>query len=269
MTSRDETGARLHSLYGGDVGVRSAFTVKVDDYAARPSYPPDLFALLASRYAPSPAALVVDVGAGTGLLTRGLLDAGYRVVAVEPNAKMRASADAALSANERYRSVVGAAEALPLDAQSAELIVAAQAFHWFDIERARPEFLRVLEPHGAVGLIWNDRVLDDPLQQACSAIFAEFGGEKRAALSVHQERGNLPLFFGATQPEAFSWPNEQRLDERRLTQLLLSRSYMPTPGSEAAVLVAERAGALFRDYALDGAVSVRYRTVLFLGRPAP
>ena len=99
---------------------------------------------------------------GRGFLTQGLLQGGYRVVAVEPNPAMRVAADDYLRKYENYRSVEGSAELLPLAAGSVQLITAAQAFHWFEVERAQAEFLRVLTPQGLVALIWNDRVLHDP-----------------------------------------------------------------------------------------------------------
>jgi ubiquinone/menaquinone biosynthesis C-methylase UbiE len=101
----------------------------------------------------SAGAAIADVGAGTGLLTRGFLARGYNVVAVEPNPAMREACDRYCGAFERYRSVEGTAESMPLAAGSVDLVTAAQAFHWFDIERARAECLRVLEPDGRVALV--------------------------------------------------------------------------------------------------------------------
>src|SRR4030095_4583501 len=115
------------------------------------------------EYASRAGARVADVGAGTGLLTRGLLARGFDVVAVEPNPAMREACDRYCAAFDRYRSVEGTGESMPLPAASIDLITAAQAFHWFDIDPARAECLRVLTPHGKVALIWNDRDFSDPL----------------------------------------------------------------------------------------------------------
>jgi 2-polyprenyl-3-methyl-5-hydroxy-6-metoxy-1,4-benzoquinol methylase len=94
MTTKTDTGTKLRSLYKQDGGVRSIFSEKVADYtASRPDYPAPLFEVLAKVCHLSAGALIADIGAGTGLLTQGLLRSGYRVVAIEPNAAMRRVSD--------------------------------------------------------------------------------------------------------------------------------------------------------------------------------
>jgi len=130
---------------------------------ARPSYPDEAVRWLAERAGLGAGTTVVDVGAGTGKLTRLLLSTGARVVAVEPVRAMRAIL------RERTPGVEvvdGVAEALPLPDGSADAITVAQAFHWFDHAVAIPELHRVLRPGGALVLIWNSRDMTDPLQQA-------------------------------------------------------------------------------------------------------
>ena len=269
MTSNPDTGAKLRSLYAADGGVTSVFTERVADYvASRPGYPHALFEALRANDAIAPGATVADVGSGTGLLTRDLLRNGYRVVAVEPNAEMRRASDLLLGGMDGYRSVEGCAESIPLAAASVDLITAAQAFHWFEIERARAEFLRVLTGQGQVALIWNDRALEDPVQNALDEIFAAFGGAKRAALVVHEDRSKVPWFFGSTQPRQFSWPNAHLLDERGLASLVFSRSYIPGRSTAEGSEIANRVRAVFERFAVNGQVEVRYRTIATLGRPA-
>ena len=250
-----------YSSPGGDPRFR--FSAKVADYdAARPDYPAVLFTALRAQCAD--AALAVDLGAGTGLLTRGLLQHGFRVVAVEPDAAMRAACDRRLGAQAGYRSAEGAAEAIPMADASADLITAAQAFHWFDVMRARAECRRVLKPAGVVALIWNDRVCGDPLQQELDAVFAEHGG---AAHSAQSDRADMPRFFGGNAPTELTWPHEHRLGEAGLLSLAFSRSYMPARMSSAAAGVERKVRRLFRDWQQDGRVVVRYRTAAFIGRP--
>ena len=264
----DDTGRALRALYTPDGGVGTIFTGKVADYvASRPGYPAPLFELLRAACPPAAGADVADIGAGTGLLTQGLLAAGYRVVAVEPNADMRRAADSRLGALPGYRSVDGSAEALPFDDNTLDLITAAQAFHWFDVERARDECLRVLRPHGQVALSWNDRVLTDPLHMALDDVFAAFGGERRGALVAHEERRDVPRFFGAGRSAGHAWPNEHLLDEAGLLALVFSRSYMPARESAAGREAAQRVGSIFRQLAVVGALAVRYVTVAIVGRP--
>jgi SAM-dependent methyltransferase len=267
MTQPD-TGAQLRSLYAPQGGVAEIFSAKVADYAqSRPDYPAALFAQLQATVQLEPGALVADLGAGTGLLTRGLLERGYHVVAVEPSGAMRAAADHFLASFPSYRSTCGTAETIPLADASIDLITAAQAFHWFDIERARAECLRVLKPSGMVALIWNDRVLSDPLHCALDEVFAHYGGAKRGALLAHEERHNVPPFFGATTPVEYHWPHAHRLSEAGLLALVFSRSYMPDRSTPAGQEAAEQIGEVFQRFAVDGELVVRYTTVAIIGRP--
>jgi ubiquinone/menaquinone biosynthesis C-methylase UbiE len=268
MADESDHGAKLRSLYATEGGVHSIFSRKVADYiASRPDYPNALFQLLQQRCAPSPAITVADVGAGSGLLTHGLLKCGYRVIAVEPNADMRHAADQWLGGTDGYRSVDGGAEAMPLPAASIDLITVAQAFHWFDVAASRTEFLRVLKPGARVALIWNDRVLEDPLHVALDKIFGQFGGDKRTALVEYEDRLKVLPFFGAQKPEEFSWPNQHTLDESGLLSLVLSRSYMPPRESPEGSEVVEGVRHVFERFAIGGWVTVPYRIRLYLGAP--
>ena len=103
---------------------------------------------------PEGARTVLDLGAGTGKLTRSLAARGLEVVAVEPLAEMRAKLAAALP---EVRALEGTAEAIPLADDSVDAITVAQAWHWVDPERATAEAARVLRPGGTLGLIWNRR----------------------------------------------------------------------------------------------------------------
>lgn len=259
----------LHSLFSPQGGVTEVFSAKVADYvASRPDYPNALQEMLRTTCNLKPGADVADIGAGTGLLTRGFLQRGYNVVAVEPNAEMRVAADRLLARLPGYRSVAGTAEDTGLPTSSIDLIAAAQAFHWFDIEPARAECLRVLRPQGKVALIWNDRLPMDPLHVALDEIFAEYGGAKRGALVAHEERRDVPRFFGAAVPSEFCWPHEHVVNMDGLESLAFSRSYMPARDSEAGAQVAERVRALFDRLAHDGKLTVRYTTVAIIGRPS-
>lgn len=269
MSRSQDTSAALRSLYAAGGGVESIFTERAADYtASRPDYPAALFEMLKAACVPTEGVMVADIGAGTGLLTQGLLRKGYRVMAVEPNAEMRRASDLLLGGIDGYRSVDGRAESMPVETASVHLITAAQAFHWFEIERARAEFLRVLTGQGQVALIWNDRVSDDPLHVALDEVFGDFGGARRAALVAHEHRSDVPRFFGATKPKEFSWPHVHYLDQEGLLSLVFSRSYIPARSTREGPMIAERVREIFNHFAANGTVEVRYRTVAILGRPA-
>jgi SAM-dependent methyltransferase len=118
----------------------------------RPEYPADAVRWVADRLALHPGAHVLDLGAGTGKLTRSLVALGLDVVAVEPGAAMLAELRTAVPGVE---SLEGSAEAIPLPDRGVDAVFAGQAFHWFERERALPELRRVLRPRGGLGLLWN------------------------------------------------------------------------------------------------------------------
>lgn len=268
ITSTTDTGVQLRSLYEPQGGVGQVFSTKVADYvASRPDYPTALFDALRVACNLQPGDAVADIGAGTGLLTHGLLSQGYAVIAIEPSTNMRAAADSALVSFPAYNSASGSAERIPLPAACVALITAAQAFHWFDIAAARAEFLRVLKPQGKVALIWNDRVLSDPLHTALDGIFAQHGGAKRGAMLAHDERSEVPAFFGTNTPLELTWPHEHLLSEAALLSLVFSRSYMPARDSAAGQEAYEQVHRLFEQLATGGRIAVRYNTIAIIGRP--
>jgi SAM-dependent methyltransferase len=246
------------------------FTNKVAEYtASRPDYPAALFDEIASLAALSATSRIADIGAGTGIFSQGLLSRGYTVVAVEPNAAMRSAAGARLHQYPGYSSVSGTAEATTLRDASVDLITAAQAFHWFDVEPARHECLRILEPHGKVALVWNDRVLADPLHAAMDEVFWKFGAAKRAARLPQEDRSHVDQFFAGAPFHTLQLAHEQRLDREGLVSLALSRSYMPARDSAEGAQVTREVAEIFASFA-DGdelTVPVRYQTVAMIGRP--
>jgi SAM-dependent methyltransferase len=145
----------------GDQAAR--FSGRVDDYVkTRPAYPRGVLDVLRECCGLSAASAVCDLGSGTGLFTRLLLESGATVHAVEPNDEMRRAAEAMLGDAPGFRSVDGRAEATTLGDESVDIVTAAQAFHWFDVEATHREMRRVLRSRAGsnVALVWNDRDLE-------------------------------------------------------------------------------------------------------------
>jgi SAM-dependent methyltransferase len=137
------------------------FSNRADNYARyRPGYPLGVMDILRNQCGLTDASVVADIGSGTGILSELFLRNGNTVFAIEPNAAMRQVADRLLGEFPNFLSIDATAEATTLDASSVDLVTAAQAFHWFDRDRARKEFARILRPGGWVALIWNERRLD-------------------------------------------------------------------------------------------------------------
>jgi len=140
----------------------------------RPGYPAAAIEWLERELRLGPGQTVIDVAAGTGKLTRELIASGATVIAVEPVGGMRAVLEGVVP---EARALEGTAEALPLGDESADAIVVAQAFHWFDTPAALAEFHRVLRPEGRFALIWNRRQQDQPVHHAIDEIIEPYRGD--------------------------------------------------------------------------------------------
>src|SRR4051794_38465761 len=153
------------------------FSSRVEDYIKyRPSYPVEILDLLKKSYGLTSLNVVADIGSGTGISTELFLSNGNPVVGVEPNNEMRIAAERLLKAFPNFHSVSGTAEATTLDSSSFDFIVSGQAFHWFNREQARKEFVRILKPEGWVVLIWNDRKTDStPFLEAYEQLLKTYG----------------------------------------------------------------------------------------------
>ena len=241
------------------------FSDRVEDYVKyRPHYPEAILTYLRATYGFDPSWTAADIGSGTGISAELLLRSGNRVFGVEPNDEMRAKAEELLVGYPGFVSVNGAAEATGLAAESIDLIVAGQAFHWFDARRSRVEFLRVLKPGGLVALIWNERLTDSPFERDYEALIRHYSTDYQQVDHRNITDDRIGAFFS---PDAFAltiFPNEQRFDLKGLTGRLLSSSYIPKegPGHDGMLGDLER---LFGQYENGGEVRVGYATKVYTG----
>jgi len=237
-----------------DPKVRGPYTAFADVAGAyergRPEYPLEAVRWLVGD---GPAD-VVDLGAGTGKLTRALVGLGHRVTAVEPLDEMRAELEVAVP---EAHTLVGSAEAIPGPDASADVVTVAQAFHWFDHEKALPEIARVLRPGGRLALIWNSRDDRDPWMARLSEILGNETVSESDVVPVLDESG----LFGAVETTRFSLV--QVRDRTMLLDLVLSRSYCAklTPLERAPIL--DAVGALYDETAGEDGVSLAYITDCF------
>jgi ubiquinone/menaquinone biosynthesis C-methylase UbiE len=152
---------------------------------ARPGYPTEVVDWIAERLGLGSGRTVLDLGAGTGKLSRSLVATGARVLALEPGDEMRARLAAAVPEAE---PVAAGAESIPLPDASVDAATAGQSFHWFRFAEAVPEVHRVLRPGGGLALIWNERDPDDRLQREFAQLLQPFmpSGRRRGRVA---ERG--------------------------------------------------------------------------------
>lgn len=198
----------------------TSFGVAADAYErGRPPYPAEAIDWLV----PDHAARVLDLGAGTGKLTRQLLHRGLEVIAVEPSAGMR---DQLRRAVPGVPVIGGKAEQIPLAAGSVDAILVAQAWHWVEPSLAVPEAARVLRPGGRLGLLWNRRVEEVPWVAELSTIM----GSNRSP-DAGRQSPQIPAPFGPVERLNVEWIHHLSADA--MIDWVASRSYVITlPGAQ-------------------------------------
>jgi SAM-dependent methyltransferase len=244
------------------------FSGLADLYArCRPTYPAAAIDFVVSRTGLRPGSVLADVGCGTGISSRLFADRGVTVIGIEPNAAMRTQAETLppLPGTPAPRYADGTAEATGLASASADVVLAAQAFHWFRPDPALSEFCRVLRPGGWVVLMWNERDETDEFTAAYGAVVRT----ARETASVEGPRGRAgdplltsPLFERA---QRVPFHNEQELDEEGLLGRSFSASYAPKDPAEAAAFAAALR-EVFARFRRAGKVVLRYETSAYLGR---
>lgn len=190
----------------------------------RPSYPPEAIDWLLPRGARD----VLDLGAGTGKLTTRLVERGLDVVAVDPIADML---ELLRSSLPETRALLGTAEEIPLEDNSVDVVLVAQAWHWVDPGRAIPEIARVLRPGGRLGLVWNTR--DERLGwvRELGQIIGSDGDGGRFNVT-------FPEPFGEPERHQVEWTNY--VTPQALIDLVASRSYCITSPTEVRTKTLDR-----------------------------
>ncbi|WP_118953522.1 class I SAM-dependent methyltransferase [Taibaiella helva] len=243
------------------------FSNRVDDYVRyRPSYPAELISRMQERYGWDSDTLIADIGAGTGISSLLFLEAGYKVIAVEPNDPMRERAAALLQAYPGFSVGKGTAEQTGLATHSVDAIVCAQAFHWMDAAATRPEWERILKPDGPVVLIWNERLIETEFEKVYEALIRTHG--RQYVRFDHRNTGmkEIKAFFSPQAVQLDVFVNQQIFDGDGLRGRLLSSSYMPAAGDEGYEAMIADLAALFSRYQENGHIMIRYETKVYSGR---
>src|SRR5215813_7337989 len=205
------------------------FSSRVGNYSRfRPSYPVAVVDILKQQCALMPESIIADVGSGTGIFTRLLLESENRVYGVEPNQAMRKAGEEYLAGHPKFTSVAGTAENTTLPSASMDLITAAQAAHWFDRGKAIAEFRRILKPAGYLALVWNDRRTDaSGFARDYESLLLEYGTDYA---EVKRRDAASQEFFGDITHRKHVLPNFQEFEYAALEGRLLSSSYTPPSG---------------------------------------
>jgi SAM-dependent methyltransferase len=209
---------------------------------------------------------VADIGSGTGILSELFLKNGNEVIGVEPNAEMRAAGERILADYPRFTSVPGSAEATSLNDACIDFATAAQAFHWFDRDRARAEFARILKPGGWAILLWNERRTGStPFLRDYEELLLTYGTDYQ---EVRHENvyENIAAFFAPGDFQHESFENLQVFDYEGLKGRLLSSSYVPAEGQPRCAEMLDALRRVFDAHQQAGCVVVEYDTRVYYGQ---
>lgn len=231
----------------------------------RPDYPQAFLDELYTAGGVTPEDDVADVGAGTGIFTRQLLERGNRVWAVEPNGDMRAKLRENLQGFSGLTCVAGSAEATSLPAYSVSLVTAAQAFHWFDPAAFRAECRRILRPGGRVLLVWNSRDAQSALVRENAALNRRWCPAFRGFSGGMAEKTDFSDFFAGAYAQR-RYENPLYFDEQGFLGRNLSASYAPRAGEPQYAPYVQALRALFaRHCGPDGVLVMPNFTRCYLG----
>ncbi|WP_299464825.1 class I SAM-dependent methyltransferase [uncultured Gimesia sp.] len=245
----------------------SRFSDRVENYIKyRPGYPTEVLKLLETECDLTPESLIADIGSGTGISAQLFLKHHNTVYGVEPNAEMRTAAETFLSDYPQFHSVNTAAEETHLPGDLFDFIIAGQAFHWFDRDRTKREFQRILKPEGWVVLIWNERKVDStPFLIAYEKMLLEFATDYQEVNHTNISQGDFSQFFAPHPVLNHTFPNSQTFDFPALKGRLLSSSYCPNSGQPGHEQMMSRLQEIFAAYQTEGTVPFDYDTNLFYG----
>lgn len=247
---------------------KQRFSDRVENYIRwRPSYPAGVFDILAKEVGLTKPSSIADVGSGTGISAELFLQRGHTVYGIEPNREMREAAERLLARYEDFRSVNGTAEETTLADDSVDYVVAAQAYHWFDAQKSRAEFVRILRPGGWCIVLWNSRRVDStPFLRTYEALLTKYSSDYCEVQHKNIDQEKMRAWFAPGTYQYHALDNEQRFDWEGLRGRVLSSSYCPGTGDPRHEPLMAELQQAFHQNQNQGQISFEYDTEIYLGR---
>jgi len=242
------------------------FSNRVENYIKyRPHYPKEIIKILENKIELKKDDIIADIGSGTGFSCINFLENGNTVIGVEPNTEMR---EASLKILENYKNfsvINGLSENTTLQEKSIDVIVAGQAFHWFDYKKAKIEFQKILKNNSYVVLIWNEKLMDkkNTFMYDYGQILLKYGTDYEKVTYSNVSEEIISDFYTSYKVEDI--PNFQYFDFESLKGRLLSSSYAPLEGKEHDEMLIKLKES-FDKYQIEGKIFFEYETKIYYGK---
>jgi len=239
------------------------FSDRVEDYIKyRPDYPDSIVSVLEEALKLKGTETIADIGSGTGISSLPFLRRQYMVNAVEPNKEMREAAEQMLSSFPNFTSIDGSAERTNLADNSTDVIFCGQAFHWFDKEKSKIEFRRILKEKGHIVLVWNERSTKSRFQQEYEQILFDNIDEYKFVNHRNISEDTIEAFFSPKTMNKITLANGQTLDFDGLAGRLRSSSYCPKSGEGYDKLMIAMKD-IFDKYQRNNTIVFEYETKVY------
>ncbi len=242
------------------------FSNRVVNYIKyRPRYPNAIIEFIIEKLSLKKQNIFADIGSGTGIFTELILKNGSIAYAVEPNTEMRLAAENILGKNKNFISINGTAENTTLKDASVDFITCAQAFHWFDWDKTKIEFKRILKENGSVILIWNSRINEaSDFMISFEKFLSDYSIDYQKVNHKNINKEIFQKFFIDYDIKIF--PNYQDFDFEGLKGRVLSASYMPLEGHPKYEPMITELEEIYNKYNKNGIVKMIYKTEVYFGK---
>jgi ubiquinone/menaquinone biosynthesis C-methylase UbiE len=246
------------------VNSKIRFSNRVENYIKyRPDYPAEAINFLYDKLRINEQSSIAEIGSGTGIFTKQIIEKVEKIYAVEPNKEMREAAEKSLIVFNNFISIDASAENTSLPDHSVDFVISAQAFHWFDRIKARKEFKRILKSDCIVILLWNNRLFNTEFLKQYEIILKKYATDYNEVNHLLITEKELSEFY--SQFEKITFPNKQTFNHEGLIGRLLSSSYVPLPGEKNHDLLFKEIEKIYKLYAENGKVDFNYITELYWG----
>ncbi len=243
------------------------FSYRAENYDKyRPNYPAELVGFIHDLIPINESHIIADIAAGTGIFTEQIAVWGNTIYVVEPNMYMRHIALHRLSGHGACVFVDGTAEATGLPDRSVDLIVSAQAFHWFDLAQTKKEFRRIGREGVYVAVIWNLRNTNSAFEIGYETFIRTYSIDYLKVSQRKMDTAEVLSFFAPDEPLYRIFEHEDYLTFDQLRGRTLSYSYMPDESADVLPDMLATLESLFAEHQQDGKVRLSYKTRLFMGR---